>query len=310
MSSRRFVLVLAAVVCLLSTLIGLSTAPHQADAAANPALAKNAHGKMDNGKFLPHASGGTEVTFAEERAEAADQSSGSSDAPPDGTATALGCANRGSATNVRVNQDCTSRRQAEEQIAVNGNDPTNVVAGQNDSRIGFNHCGFDYSLDSAHTWGDGLPGFFQHLNPGTGHTYDAASDPAVTVAGDGTAWFSCVLFDVASNAAGLMVIPSTPALKGSAYANVSSGPSKYVVAEADDGHQLFDKEFIAADPRPGHHEVYVTFTRFISDQKCAKGNNPGAYHGYRPGHQFGANETVDGTSRPSLASASRMRRSL
>ena len=147
-------------------------------------LARSQHTKMSNGKALPHFSGGMEVVFDEERAEAADaQSSGSADNPPDATASALGCANRVTAggNDVRVNQDCTLRRQAEEQVAVNPLDPTNIVAGQNDSRIGFNHCGFDYSLDSGAHWGDGVPPYWQHLNPGTLHTYDAASDPNVTL---------------------------------------------------------------------------------------------------------------------------------
>lgn len=269
MHRKRLVVVVGAG-ALLAALIG-----SPAD-ATNPNLAPNSHGRMANGKLLPHVSGGTEVTFVDERAQAADLAAGS-DAPPDGTASALGCANRGSATNVRVNQDCTARRQAEEQVAVNPVDPSNIVAGQNDSRVGFNKCGFDYSLNGGAAWGDGQPGFFQHLNPFTGHTYDAASDPAVTVDGTGIAWYSCVVFDLNSNATGLFAVPSTAALKGAAYANIGAGPSKFVVAETADGHTFYDKEFIAADPRPGHHEVYETFTTFISDQKCSTGNNPGAY---------------------------------
>jgi len=69
----------------------------------------------------------------------------------------LGCAQRNSDSNVRVNQDCTFRRQAEEGIAVNPVDPQNLIAGQNDSRIGFNHCGIDYSFNGGRTWGDQLP---------------------------------------------------------------------------------------------------------------------------------------------------------
>ncbi|BCT75334.1 hypothetical protein SCMU_11760 [Sinomonas cyclohexanicum] len=246
--------------------------------AVNPNLGAKSHGHFDNGKALPHVSGGTEVTFDEERALGADAASAAaSDLPPDATVSALGCANRGSQTNPRVNQDCTSRRQAEEQVAVNPVDPTNVIAGQNDSRIGFNHCGYDYSLNSGSSFGDGLPPFFQHVNPGTGHTYDAASDPNVTFNGAGVAWYSCVLFDVNSNASGLFAVPSTAALKGSAYANVPAGASKYVVAETNDGHTFYDKQFMAGDPRPGAKSVYVTFTVFTSDQKCSTGNNPGAY---------------------------------
>ena len=261
------------IVAVLGLLVATSGAPV---AASNPNLARNAHGHLANGKALPHASGGTEVTFDEERAEAADALSSDAGLPPDASATSLGCANRGSLTNPRVNRDCTARRQAEEQIAVNPLDPNNLIAGQNDSRVGFNHCGFDYSLDGGVTWGDGQPGYFQHLSQ-VGHTYDAASDPNVTFDGQGRAWYSCVVFDINSNASGLFVNPSTPDLKGAAYANIGAGTSPYVVAETADGHIFYDKQFIAGDMRSGHNEVYVTFSRFVSDQKCSNGNNPGAY---------------------------------
>ena len=243
--------------------------------ATNPNLGKSSHGHMDNGNALPHVSGGSEVTFDEERAAAADaQSSAGSDLPPDATVSAIGCANRGSMTNPRVNQDCTARRQAEEQVAVNPLDPNNVIAGQNDSRIGFNHCGFDYSLDGGKTFGDGIPPFSQHLSP-AGHTYDAASDPNVTFNGAGVAWYSCVVFDINTNASGIFAVPSTVGLKGSAYRNIPAGPSNFVVAETNDGHTFYDKQFMAGDP--GGTSVYITFTKFVSDQKCSTGNNPGAY---------------------------------
>ena len=143
--------------------------------------------------------------------------------------------------------------------------------------VGYNHCGFDYSLDGGSHFGDGIPPFFQHTNPGTGHTYDAASDPAVTVTGAGRAWYSCVVFDINSNASAVFATRSTPALKGSAYANIPDAPSPLVVAETNDGHTFYDKEFIAGDTRPGHEEIYETLTVFLADQKCSKGNNPGAY---------------------------------
>jgi hypothetical protein len=238
-------------------------------------LTRSQHAKIGD-RLLPHFSGGLEVAFDEERQEAADATAGS-DTPPDANATAIGCANRGTTTNPRANQDCTLRRQAEEQIAVNPTDPTNIVVGQNDSRIGYNHCGFDYSLDGGSHFGDGIPPFFHHTNPGTFHTYDAASDPAVTFTGTGRAWYSCVVFDVNSNASAVFATPSTPSLKGSAYADIPDAPSGLVVAETNDGHTFYDKEFIAGDTRAGHDEVYETFTVFLADQKCSKGNNPGAY---------------------------------
>ncbi|HEX6488719.1 MAG TPA: hypothetical protein VF137_07600 [Candidatus Dormibacteraeota bacterium] len=231
----------------------------------------NGHARLSaNGKLLPHPSGGSEVTYDDERAVGADTASSTD--PPLSTGTALGCANRGSLTNPRVNQDCTARRQAEEKVLVNPTDPTNIIAGQNDSRIGFNKCGFDYSLDSGHTWGDGIPPFYQALSP-LGHTYDAGSDPALAFDSTGRAWFSCVLFDVNSNASAIAVTPSTPGLKGSAYSNVAASGSPFIVAQDATGHHSFDKEFIAGGPSAD--SVFVTFTDFQSFDFCKKSFNKG-----------------------------------
>ena len=52
-------------------------------------------------------------------------------------------------TNMRVNQDCSLRAQAGEQIAVNPLDPNNVLVGQNDSRNRFNRCGVAWSSTGA-----------------------------------------------------------------------------------------------------------------------------------------------------------------
>src|SRR4029077_10936465 len=105
----------------------------------------------------------------------------------------------------------------------------------------------------------------------------AASDPTVAFDGNGRAWFSCVVFDVNTNASALFTTRSTPALKGSAFSNIPDAPSPLVVAETNDGHTFYDKELMAADPRPGHSEAYVTVTVFTSDQKCSTGNNPAAF---------------------------------
>jgi hypothetical protein len=268
----------AAAVTTAALVLGVVLMGTAANAGPNPFLDKaNGHSTLENGKPIAHPSSGSEVTFDDERALGADvQSSASSDAPPDATATALGCANRGSVTNPRMNQDCTLRRQAEEQITVNPIDATNLVGGQNDSRVGFNKCGFDYSLNSGVTWGDGLPPFYQHLSP-IGHTYDAGSDPAVTVDGTGRAWYSCVLFDLASNASAVAATRSTPGLKGSAYSNIGAGPSPFIVAETANGTDFYDKEFIAADWRAGQTSVYITFTDFQASSSCKRSFNKGAF---------------------------------
>ena len=197
----------------------------------------------------------------------------------------LGCGSRTSNGNTRVNQDCTYRRQAEEEITYNPADPENLVAGQNDSRVGFNQCGFDFSTGNGRNWGDGLPPFRQKLNdpsqqeptasdpnrhtiagdPGTLHTYDAGSDPALAVDSSGRSFFSCVAFDVASNASMVYVTQSPKRAEGAFYFNIGSFGRAFVAVEDNSPVVFHDKEFIAADIYPGspnRDNIYVTWTVF------------------------------------------------
>lgn len=212
----------------------------------------------------------------------------------------LGCRARNTDGNVRVNQDCTFRRQAEESIKINPSDPDNIIAGQNDSRIGYNKCGFDYSFDSGRHWGDGIPPFYQRENHpeldapsvsdpnrntimggvGTAHTYDAGSDPAVTFDSSNRAFYSCVLFDVHSNASGLLVTQSPQGAGGSFYDNVSPTGRAFVVVEDNSPLVAHDKEFIAADSfanSPNKDNVYITWTLFRYDPRCVSPGNPGGF---------------------------------
>src|SRR5205085_1564573 len=82
--------------------------------------------------------------------------------------------------------------------------------GQNDSRIGFNHCGYDWSLDRGGTWGDtgtSPPPFWQTILL-DGHTTDACSDPAATFDHLGNAYVTGILFDIVSAANGIFVAKS------------------------------------------------------------------------------------------------------
>lgn len=203
----------------------------------------------------------------------------------------LGCdRDQGAKGNERVNQDCSFRRQAEEMITYNPADPNNLLAGQNDSRVGYNQCGIDWSTDNGAHWGDLLPPFRQRLNapqfmgpsasnpnnntigggPGTLHTYDAGSDPATAMDSQGRGFFSCVTFDVFSNATGLFVTESPLGAHGSFFYNVPGPPSKnFMVVEDNNGLVLHDKNMIAADryaSSPNRDNVYVTWTVFKFDQ--------------------------------------------
>jgi len=173
--------------------------------------------------------------------------------------------------NVRVNQDCSLRRQAEEVIAVNPTNPNNLIAGQNDSRIGFNHCGYAWSFDGGKTWGDQVPPFYQFQLAG-GHTADACSDPTATFDAAGNAYVGGVLFDVASPASAFVVAKSNAGIGGAfyhtpaalsfqTYRNTPLG----VIANDNNPNIFHDKEFIVADSSPTSpkaNNVYATWTRF------------------------------------------------
>ena len=171
-------------------------------------------------------------------------------------------------TNVRVNQDCSLRRQAEEVIAVNPTNPNNLIAGQNDSRIGFNHCGYAWSFDGGKTWGDQIPPFWAYVLP-DGHTADACSDPTATFDAEGNAYVGGVLFDVASAADAIVVAKSDAGIGGRFYHSPESGAfQEYdttlgVVASGNNPTAALDKEFIVADANLGSpklNNVYATWT--------------------------------------------------
>ncbi|HEV8421382.1 MAG TPA: hypothetical protein VGR13_08515, partial [Actinomycetota bacterium] len=198
-------------------------------------------------------------------------------APPESRAKTQGCQNvfsnkaTGDIRNIRVNQDCSLRRQAEEVVVVNPTNPKNLVAGQNDSRIGFNHCGYDWSFDGGKTWGDQVPPFwqFQLLD---GHTSDACSDPTATFDALGNVYVGGIIFDVASNANAVVVAKSNAPHGGAFYHSTAPGPfQEYrdvplgVVANDNDPAIFNDKEFIVADANEGSpkvNNVYATWTRF------------------------------------------------
>jgi hypothetical protein len=189
-----------------------------------------------------------------------------------------GCQNgfvrHGVVANIRVNQDCSLRRQAEEVVVPNPTNSRNLIAGQNDSRIGFNHCGYDWSFDRGKTWGDQIPPFYQFVMA-DGHTADACSDPTATFDSKGNAYVGGVLFDVGSAASAFVVAKSNAGIGGAFYhsPDPAGGFQTYrdtplgVVASDNDPNVFNDKEFIVADSTsssPKADNVYATWTRFAS----------------------------------------------
>src|SRR2546425_6053345 len=213
-----------------------------------------------------------------------------------------GCQNRfegggQGGANVRGNQDCSLRRQAEEVIVVNPLDDDNLIAGQNDSRLGFNHCGYDWSFDGGKTWGDQTPPFWQFTLL-AGHTADACSDPSATFDSKGNAYVTGVIFDVAANAfANAIVVAKSNAPIGGAFYHSPAALSFQtyrdvplgVVANDNDPTIFHDKELMVADANaasPKHDNVYVTWTRFSggdSPTYFSQSTNGGANRAARGG---------------------------
>ena len=261
------------------------------------------------------------ISAGDERAEGADAAGTGQDLPSADLGAApgsLGCSGRDSSGNKRVNQDCSFRRQAEETITFNPLDPNDLLAGQNDSRVGFNQCGIDWSTDNGKHWGDLLPPFRQKLNnpagqeptasdpnrhtilggPGTLHTYDAGSDPALATDALGRGYFSCVTFDVASNASALYVTQSPVGAHGSFFFNITA--RQFMVAEDNSPLIFHDKNFVAADryaSSPNKGNVYVTWTIFRFTESGTYQQSPifGSMS-TDGGRHFSTPEDISGTS--------------
>jgi hypothetical protein len=233
------------------------------------------------GRLGPSAAGGAKA--------AARGTRGSSGGAYDVSRRSRGCSNtfaRRGVRNIRVNQDCTLRRQAEEWVGVNPLDFTNVIAGQNDSVIGFNHCGYDWSFDRGKRWGSvgtAPPPFWQFILA-DGHTSDVCSDPAATFDHLGNAYITGVLFDIASPASAIPVMKSNWPNGGAFYHTTVPGPfQEYSTtpvtgpASDNDPNIFHDKELMIGDTRaesPKKGRIYVTWTRFEATDTPVGGRSP------------------------------------
>ena len=181
-------------------------------------------------------------------------------------------------TNTRVVQDCSLRAQAGEALAVNPADENNILVSQNDSRVGFNHCGFDWTLDGASHWGDQTPPFFQ-FQLLDGHTADACADPSITWDSEGNAYIAGEVFDVVDPENGIVVAKSNAGIHGTYFhsPDSSKGFQEYqtvplgVVANDDEPGITNDKPSIVADASPSspkRDNVYVAWTRFQPEEEA------------------------------------------
>jgi hypothetical protein len=208
-----------------------------------------------------------------------DERAANAPAPPDiGSIGTVGCPHTFTGgfggDNVRVNQDCGLRRQAEESIAVNPTNRENIIAGQNDSVLGYNQCGYDWSNDGGVTWGSGVPPFHQILLA-NGHNLDFCSDPTVAFDSQGNAYYGGLGLSIDGLDSAILVARSDAGINGAFYHSTdSSNPFKQytlttigvVTDEFDENGCLAnDKELMTADSNlgsPKADNVYMAWTRF------------------------------------------------
>src|SRR5947209_4135599 len=146
----------------LAVFVGLVVAVPGASSKSQPVIPKLiAAGQLKpavihlrNGqiKRMPFFSGGVLSTI-EQSKHLTSATASSATHPVGASVESLGCSDRAGRRDVRVNQDCTYRRQAETNIAYNPTDPANLVAGMNDSIVGWNQTSLDFSLDGGRHWG-------------------------------------------------------------------------------------------------------------------------------------------------------------
>jgi hypothetical protein len=260
-------------VALFGSAPGGARAGHRTNAAIRAAFRLPA--RIPNGAFVPQVSGGVMATVAELRVARQGTTAPVPVTAPGPTGCGQVFRKRGRPANVRANQDCTLRRQAEEIVAANPTDPTNLVIGQNDSRTGFNQTGLDYTVDGGKRFGDFQPGTRFLSCAGVG--YDAFSDPSVTFNANGATYYAAVGFDLGDATSGLFVWKADVMSKGSYLhdpadrldaspsrvaenCNETAGPGRGTDFQLDN-----DRESIVADSSavsPFANNVYVTWTIF------------------------------------------------
>jgi hypothetical protein len=236
--------------------------------------------RLPSGRPVPPISGGVESSFQQ---PSGPQLKGPLHVAPLAPSGSSGCPNVYSASgfpnNVRANQDCGLRTQAEEWVRVNPTDANNVVVTQNDRRTGFNEMGVSWSIDNAAHFGDyGSPIEFA-ICGGTAGPHDGLSDPAHEFDTAGNMYYTGIGFERFSSFPngenGIYVWKSNAVHKGSFLHSPSPGPFQefnsspaVVTEECDPATPIFnDKEFMAIDSHAGSpfvNNIYITWTRFDS----------------------------------------------
>ena len=106
----------------------------------------------------------------------------------------------------RVNQDYACFPQNETALDVNPTNPSNIVAGANDYRLGFGSSGFYASTDNGNHWYDGILPF---PSLPSGDNLDGGGDPAITFDRAGVVYWAEINFNRTDDVNGIFVMRST-----------------------------------------------------------------------------------------------------
>ncbi len=186
------------------------------------------------------------------------------------------------APDVTVNQDTAAATQNEPAVAVNPNNPNQIVVGSNDyvprtwscfvgstpcSALGDGYSGTYFSNDGGNTWccvatdpsniGTLIPGV-EHL---VGGQYDAGGDPSLAFNSHGVVYYAGLGFDRTA-------APNTVAVNKGTFdssGNLHWGPPTFINPTASPS-TLNDKPWIGVDSHvssPFRDRIYVSWTRFI-----------------------------------------------
>jgi hypothetical protein len=203
-----------------------------------------------------------------------------------GSTSDTGCpANRGA--NVRVNQNCLNltdpdlqgrgQAQNETAIAQDPNNPSRIVASQNDYRRGDGNCYTAYSSDDGRSWTDSTPPMGFTRGDAFGDVarqyWQAGGDTSVAWDTKGNAYLSCQMFmrgQPTSNnpdqSSAFYVFRSTGT--GGASWNFPARPVVEHNDVAGAGDVLLDKQYMTIDATKGspfQDRIYVTWTLFDAD---------------------------------------------
>jgi hypothetical protein len=188
-------------------------------------------------------------------------------------------------SNIKVNQNCLNlsditlqgRAQAnnETAIAVNPNNASDLVTGNNDYRRGDGNCYGSYSLDNAGHWNDTtVPmGFTYGTKFGSvaRQYWQAGGDTSVAWDTKGNAYFSCQVFMRGPGVTNNPDQSSAFYVFRSTHSNGASWnfPGRPVAEQyTTTGLPFLDKQYMTVDNHVGspfQDRVYVTWTTFAAD---------------------------------------------